>query len=62
MTRVIDWIHHEELVLLLHNMGSEECIWRLEDSQGTSCTVKTERRVKGQLRQLQPDKGKATKG
>ena len=33
MAKVIDQIPHEELELLLHNVGSEECVWSSEDSQ-----------------------------
>lgn len=36
MKGVIDWIFHEEIVLLLHNIGSEEYIWSLGHSQHTS--------------------------
>lgn len=36
MSGVTDCIHHEELGLQLQNVGSKECVWSLEDSQGTS--------------------------
>lgn len=34
--KVINQTHYEELGLLLHNVGSEECVWSLGDSRGIS--------------------------